>query len=394
MNFVTSVNLPMDARLIERSAAERMFTRQCRTAQMLLADSNTSIRIIERHLAELTTRWTVLQEKHDLYVAEFIHDTTESAANDALINSYLSEFLRLEAACDSFMPPTSNTASNIPAATSNSIKLERVKFRIFDGDLRKYPKFKSEFETFVKPLCQQAQLPFVLKSYLCDSVRREVEHIDHDVAAMWSRLDEKYGSLQKQIDHIMKDFKALPVCNDLSSTLSMISLVEHAYADLECMNAANELNNSLIISEIENSMSSVMMNAWAEKIANDSRRNSSETKLPMLLDFLKHWRWLVEYCEADLRTPTSFDSCSESSSSDSGRHQCLVHRDAHHPIWRCRSFRAMSVTERGKIVSSNNACTLCLETGHSVTNCSKSFRCTSPGCRSSQHNVLLHDLHT
>ena len=227
MNFVTSVNLPMDARLIERSAAERMFTRQCRTAQMLLADSNTSIRIIERHLAELTTRWTVLQEKHDLYVAEFIHDTTESAANDALINSYLSEFLRLEAACDSFMPPTSNTASNIPAATSNSIKLERIKFRIFDGDLRKYPKFKSEFETFVKPLCQQEQLSFMLKSYLCDSVRREIEHLDHDIAAMWTRLDEKYGSLQKQIDHIMKDFKALPVCNNLSSTLSMISMVEH-----------------------------------------------------------------------------------------------------------------------------------------------------------------------
>ena len=385
----------MDAKLIEKTAAEKMFARQCRTTEMLLANSNTSTRIIERHLAELTTRWSVLQEKHDLYVAEFVHDTAESSANDALIDSYLSEFLRIEAACDLFMPPASSTASNdMPAATSNSIKLERIKFRIFDGDLRKYPKFKSEFETFVKPLCQQAQLSFVLKSYLCDSVRREVEHIDHDIAAMWCRLDEKYGSLQKQVDHIMKDFKNLPACNSLSSTLKMVSLVEHAYADLECMGAANELNNALIISEIENSMSQLMMSAWAEKIANDSRRHSSETKLPMLLEFLKHWRWLMEYCEADLRTPPASDSCSDSSPSDSGKRQCLVHHDAHHPVWRCRAFLAMSVAERSNIISSNNACTLCLETGHDSGSCSKSFRCTVAGCRSSRHNALLHDLQT
>ena len=121
----------MDVKLIERSAAERMFTRQCRTAEMLLSYSNTSIRIIERHLAELTARWTVQQEKHNLCVAEFSHGTAKSAANDALINSYLTEFLRVEAACDLFKPATSNTASKIPAATSNSIKLERIKFRKF-----------------------------------------------------------------------------------------------------------------------------------------------------------------------------------------------------------------------------------------------------------------------
>ena len=78
----------MDAKLIEKTAAEKMFARQCRTTEMLLANSNTSTRIIERHLAELTTRWSVLQEKHDLYVAEFVHDTAESSANDATCLSF------------------------------------------------------------------------------------------------------------------------------------------------------------------------------------------------------------------------------------------------------------------------------------------------------------------
>ena len=199
----------------------------------------------------------------------------------------------MEIACDKFISskkPIDPTSS----ATSNLIKLERIKFRTFDGDLRKFPKFKSEFETYVQPLCERNQLPFVLKSYLCDSVRREVEHIDHDIDAMWDRLNEKYGSIQKQIDYIMKDFKKLPACNTLESTLRMISCVENAEADLKCMDASNELENSLIISYIERSMSDEMLFDWGKMIANDEDRKSSHTKLPRLLEFLREWRWMIE----------------------------------------------------------------------------------------------------
>ena len=45
--------------------------------------------------------------------------------------------------------------------------------------------------------------------------------------AMWERLDEKYGTIRKQIDCIMSDFKSLPVCNDARSTLNMIFFLEH-----------------------------------------------------------------------------------------------------------------------------------------------------------------------
>ena len=76
---------------------------------------------------------------------------------------------------------------------------------------------------------------------------------------------------------------------------NMISVVETAEADLTRMNAADQLDNSLIISYIENSMSKQMLQAWAEKIANDKDRHSSKTKLSKLMDFLRHWRWLVEY---------------------------------------------------------------------------------------------------
>ena len=382
----------MNTKLLERSVSERMFARQSMTVEKLLANASTSARVIERHLAALTTKWNVLQEKHDSYVVEFVTDTVELSANDALIDKYLSEFIRLEAACDTFtsLPVLSQPA---PPTIDNSIKLEKVKFRTFDGNLRCYPKFKSEFETYVKPLCQPKQLPFVLKSYLCESVRREVEHIDHDVAAMWSRLDEKYGSVQKHVDCILKDFKYLPKCSDFSSTVKMISLVENAEADLKCLNASDQLENSLIISYIENCMSTRMTEAWAEEIANDKTCKSSKAKFSKLSEFLKHWRWLLEYFEADIRNPSVSNDSHSDTDSDFERpssHKCLVHPDANHPVWRCRAFQAMTLAERNKIVESSAACRHCLVVGHTASDCKLRFRCTAPNCRSSQHNVLLH----
>jgi hypothetical protein len=243
----------MNKKLLARSVSERMFARQCGIIEKLLAHSSASLRIVERALSELCTKWSTLQERHDAYACEFVgDDSVEVTANEALIDNYSSEFVRLELACDEFHKLHSKETPATPASTAtstqNSIKLERLRFRTFDGDLRKYPKFKSEFVMYVQPLCDPNQLPFVLKSYLCDSVRRLVEHIDHDISAMWNRLDERYGTVRKQIDCILSAFKNLPPCIDTPSTLNMISIVEFAEADLKCMNAESQLENALIIS--------------------------------------------------------------------------------------------------------------------------------------------------
>ena len=49
---------------------------------------------------------------------------------------------------------------------SSGVRLEKLQFQIFQGDVRKYPRFKAEFEKHVKPLCSSNQVAFVLKSYL------------------------------------------------------------------------------------------------------------------------------------------------------------------------------------------------------------------------------------
>ena len=381
----------MNDQLLERSVAERMFALQSTFVDKLISTPATSTRTVERNLSSLSILWTTLQEKHDAYVIDVVRDSVELSANDALIENYLLEYARIEAACDEFvLSATPNMPTSATAPSNNSIKLERVKFRTFDGDVRKFPKFKSEFEMYVQPLCSPCQLPFVLKSYLCDSVRREVENIDHDITAMWKRLSEKYGTVQRQIDMIMNDFKNLPACVDLNSTLCMIHLVETADSDLKCMKASSELENYTIISYIEKSMSKEMLERWAEKVIRE-KCDSSETKFQNLLEFLQHWKWIIEYNDADIRksSVTSSNSTdirsadirkSSVAPSHSFERKCLVHQHFGHPVWHCRVFKSMSTAERYNLVKSSNACTLCLEVGHRSSDCNMRFRCTVPRC--------------
>ena len=400
----------MKKQVLARSVAERMFSREAATLEKLTQTETTSTHIIKHHFSELNKRWTTLQEKHDEYVIECVTDPSEITANESLINAYSAEFIRIEAKYDAFVvsSTTEKPTERLPAAATmtntNTIKLERVRFRTFDGDIRKYPKFKSEFLQFVLPLCSTDQVTFVLKSYLCDSVRREVENIDHDLTAMWKRLDDKYGTVQKQIDCIMHDFKNMPTCVDNASTLHMIHLVETAARDLKCINASSQLENEQMISAIERCMPERMLSNWAERIALHSTQYSGEEKFEKLMQFLLYWRDLIEYTGAKIRCQPS--ACSDmpsiencyvnhtaSSLSQSAasprKSKCLVHPSCDHPTWRCRLFRAMSASERYDVINMNSACTLCLELGHNAENCKRTFRCTI--CKSN-HNVLIHDV--
>lgn len=301
---MTDCSIVMENLLTKRTVSERMFSRHCRILESLLNANSTSTRIIERHLNELNIHWNDLQAAHDNYVVCCLPDATDSDT-EVYIDDLAAKFIAIEAACNNFMFECSSQSvnGNSGKQLNASIKLERIKFRTFDGDFRKYPKFKLEFNKFIAPLCCESQLTFVLKSYLCDSVRCEVENIDQDIKVMWERLDEKYGATHKLVDCILSDVKGLPACNDNASTLDMIRVIETAHSDLLCMDALAELKNATILSVIEQSMSSILFDDWVRLVA--GKELSSEEKFNKLLPFLQHWKRMIEYENADIRiTPT------------------------------------------------------------------------------------------
>lgn len=101
----------------------------------------------------------------------------------------------------------------------------RIKFLCFDGDLRKYPKFKSDLLKFILPAYKKDQAAFVLKSYLEGTVNDEVESLD-DLQEIWTRLDRKYGDESKHIDAIMAEIKEIPICDDID-VKGILNLILH-----------------------------------------------------------------------------------------------------------------------------------------------------------------------
>ena len=67
----------------------------------------------------------------------------------------------------------------------------------FTGEIRDYPRFKTDFERQVMPTISIENAPYILRSCLSKEAANTVKSIDDDLDAMWKRLDEKYGDPAK-----------------------------------------------------------------------------------------------------------------------------------------------------------------------------------------------------
>ena len=107
--------------------------------------------------------------------------------------------------------------SQISPITSTSVaglRMEKLKCPPFEGDCRKYPRFKEQFVRHIKPLYHVDQETFTLRSYLNDTVREDIEALGEDVEAAWARLDAKYGDEGKLIALVMSEIKRMNPASD------------------------------------------------------------------------------------------------------------------------------------------------------------------------------------
>ena len=78
----------------------------------------------------------------------------------------------------------------------------------FSGDIRDYPRFKSEFQKHVAPLNKSEDAAaYLLKSCLKKEALSVVKNVDDDLNQMWKRLDDRYGRSLKLVDEIVNEIK-------------------------------------------------------------------------------------------------------------------------------------------------------------------------------------------
>ena len=408
-----------DQEKAKRASCKRSFTRSEKVLTSALAEAETPLETIKRRFTDLKKIYCETEKAHDAYLEALDNEANEQQ-EETWIEDILNRFYELEINYDKKVKEMSDaeifTAAAAPAALpaviaeakkNNSIQLERMRFQPFDGNIRKYPRFKVEFEMHIKPLCDAKQLPFVLKSYLCEDLREDIESLGDNIADMWDRLDRRFGNQSRLVDTILADVKTIQYCNDDDNlTLDMIKTIERCYCDLRSMKRESEMNNTTIISMIEEKMPSEMTNEWIKTVTKGEIHHTEKFK--MLRTLLDEWRNRIEYKIANIRKTTEYKGTTNytnlssnnnynknknynNSNDNSMKSRCWVHKtNGEHPIWCCRLFQMKPLQERIELVKENKACYSCLEIGHTIATCQRNFKCTEENC-GQRHNKLLHD---
>ena len=369
-----------------RDDALRKFLRSEKSVNSILTKEDVPPDLLEQRYQEIKAQWTQLQVHHDSYVLKSLRgsEASEIAAADKLIDEISERFTELELSVFRKIRNAKQSISNISAPQKHFIKLEHLKFRKFDGNVRNFPRFKSDFEKYIAPMSDPIHLPILIKNYLSESVRRDVENLD-SAGEIWKRLDQKYGARHKLIECILQDIKNLSTeADDDTAILAMINTVESAHLDLARIHEEAEMENSTILSIIEQQMPARMSSEWTNLVS--KLHGGPQQKFSKLLPFLGEWKLRVEYASSNMRRRA------EDVASSPKKDKCWLHKDCDgdvHPIWRCRLFQSLSIQDRRKLTQANNACTSCLEIGHSPDACSRRFRCQEADC-TEYHNHLLH----
>ena len=397
----------MDQAKQARTTAKGQFTRAKRSLTDALNLSDVPISTVERRFNELKKKWDMVQETHDAYsVHSGEMEVGEADKLDEWIDEMITTFDDLEIKADKKIDQIRSTEAPSPKDKDSkkrsevgAVKVERMKFPQFEGDIRRYPQFKEEFIKHIGPICQKDQLAFVLKNHLSPIVREEVESCGEDYTEIWKRLDQRFGDEGRLINSIMDEVTNLSHGgNDDSYTLQMIKTVEKAHRDLVRLGAEQEMCNASTIVMIEKKMPIAMKQEWAKNVAGKSL--SSKRKFEMLMEYLQAWRNQLEYLSDSVRTVpelkgrVSHVRGEEMNGSNSyTRQKCWIHQMDEHPIWRCREFLVQPVEERIRLVEKYKACKVCLVTtcpgSASSSDCKSRFRCRADGC-GEHHSRFLH----
>ena len=336
-----------------------------------------------------------IQQKHVILLENVGILESENSGILPMWDAYYETCNKIEVFRSQCRPHIGNVVDNSP---SSSIRLKKLRFQTFDGDMRKYPKFKAEFQKYIQPLCKSDEIAFILRSYLIDEISEEVDSLGDDIHQIWKRLDKKYGHA------IMSAIKQMPTCSnsDEQRVLEMINRIEKAHRDLKRLDLEKEISNSTIVSIIEERLPEDIQIEWIRIVTGDERDEISRDKFPSLLKLLLTCRERIEYKLSEIRFVSAkkgkvnHEELSKTRNEqvlENTKQRCWLHQtDGDHPIWRCRLFESKEPQEKVDLVRKNNAYFACLDIGHVAKNCKRNFKCKEEGC-GLPHHQLLYEAH-
>ena len=264
-----------------------------------------------------------------------------------------------------------------------AFRLENPKLPCFNGDVREYAIFKSDFKHAIERKYSKRDAITMLRTCLKDKPLQLIKGIGTSYDAVWHYLDAIYGDPRYVSDTVTQDimsFKKLEEGDD-TRFCDLVHLVNRSYNTLKDVGQPNDMDNSHMLSVIERKMSADDRKVWARELERD--------KKPATLQALLNWMTMGMKSRMRAAAPirsgvpnkryVNHIAAEEVGSEKMQRNKCWICKDSMHWIDQCYKFKALGVDERIRAAKENHACFSCLKRAgriHKVDNCLKGRQCS------------------
>ena len=152
----------MEAAKVFRAKEKVGFTRYEKRLLAVLEMDCVDEWTLQTRYNDLKARWERVQEAGDEYTATLVEVADQQAAEkwideimlrfDAIELDVGQKLKLLNVATKAHEAPVVRVEKN-----DSIVKIDKMKFQVFDGDMKMYPEFRAEFIKHVQPQCTESQ---------------------------------------------------------------------------------------------------------------------------------------------------------------------------------------------------------------------------------------------
>ena len=271
----------------------------------------------------------------------------------------------------------------------------------FSGDVRDYAIFRSDFKHAIEARYTKRDAITLLRTRLKDKPLELIKGIGSDYDAAWEYLDAIYGDPRFVSDAITQDITKFRPLHDGEDArfCDLVHLVKRCYNTLKEVGIPSDMDNSHMLSIIEQKMCADDRKIWARYLEQEKKVPTLQAlMLWMTVEMKSRMRATapIRSVFVHKRTTVSHVTTENNNNNMPMRHKCWLCCNSSHWPDQCTKFAALNVDDRHKTVKENHVCFSCLKKAgrdHKAANCSRRKQCSKVenGVRCNGfHHHLLH----
>ena len=192
-----------------RAAAKRKFTKKCNVFREPISENN-PVAILESNFSVVQEAYSAVETVHERYVDSL---ASNKEISEVQLETEYHYILKLERKRNEMHVMQVNASeSKERNETKPTVKVKALDSPKFEGNIRDYPSFKSDFERLMNN--SYGKKPYALKQCLDGDALKVVLGVKDDYDEMLKSLDESFGNTRRIVDAVINYLRSLRRISD------------------------------------------------------------------------------------------------------------------------------------------------------------------------------------